>query len=110
MALILKMAGGGFGGVPNAAQFPASMQVDYVHAYALADGSSVVVHTAPMAPAATLYDAGATSGQVGGPSRRPRDRPVFRCRHARRRSGIERLRLAPHGPTIRAGSALNAGA
>ena len=67
MALILNMAVGGFGGTPNAAQFPAAMQVDYVHAYALADGSSIVQHTAPTAPVATLHDDGSASGQVSTP-------------------------------------------
>jgi beta-glucanase (GH16 family)/Ca2+-binding RTX toxin-like protein len=58
MALILDMAVGGFGGTPNNADFPASMQVDYVRAYALADGSSIVDYTTPTVPAATIQASG----------------------------------------------------
>jgi Ca2+-binding RTX toxin-like protein len=47
MYMILNMAIGGYGGPPDAAAFPASMQVDYVRAYALPDGSSVVDHSTP---------------------------------------------------------------
>ena len=64
MALILNLAVGGFGGQPDPAAFPAGLQVDYVHAYALADGSSIVEHTNPVAPVDTLHDDGATSGQA----------------------------------------------
>ncbi|MDB5416776.1 MAG: exsH, partial [Phenylobacterium sp.] len=39
MYLIANFAVGGFGGNPDAAQFPANFQIDYIHAYALADGS-----------------------------------------------------------------------
>ena len=42
MYMIVNMAIGGYGGPPDAAAFPASMQVDYVRAYALGDGSTVV--------------------------------------------------------------------
>src|SRR6185312_10879434 len=64
MALILNMAVGGFGGPPNAAQFPATYQIDYIHAFALADGSSIVQHGTPVAPVDTIHDDGATSGQA----------------------------------------------
>ncbi|HEV2533293.1 family 16 glycosylhydrolase [Phenylobacterium sp.] len=47
MYLIANLAVGGFGGNPNGAQFPASMQIDYIHAYALPDGSSVVHNLTP---------------------------------------------------------------
>ena len=67
MALILNLAVGGFGGTPNAAAFPASMQVDYIHAYALADGSSIVDHTTPVAPVDTLHDDGNGAGQANMP-------------------------------------------
>jgi beta-glucanase (GH16 family) len=65
MALLLNLAVGGFGGAPQAAQFPATLQVDYVRAYALADGSSLVQRSAPTAPVDTFHDDGAASGQKG---------------------------------------------
>jgi beta-glucanase (GH16 family) len=65
MALIVNMAVGGWGGTPDTTKFPAQMQIDYVRAYALADGSSQVVHTTPDAPVDTLRESGgATSGQT----------------------------------------------
>ena len=67
MSLIVNLAVGGWGGTPNAAAFPAQLNIDYVRAYALADGSSEVVHTTPSAPVGTLLDNGATSGQVNSP-------------------------------------------
>ena len=42
MYMLVNLAVGGYGGPPDPAAFPASMQVDYVRAYALPDGSSVV--------------------------------------------------------------------
>ncbi|HEX4192821.1 MAG TPA: glycoside hydrolase family 16 protein, partial [Stellaceae bacterium] len=54
MGMILNMAVGGWAGNPVASEFPATMQVDYVHAYALADGSTVVDHLTPTVPAATI--------------------------------------------------------
>jgi beta-glucanase (GH16 family) len=63
MAMIVNLAVGGWGGTPNAAQFPAQLNIDYVRAYALADGSSQVVQATPTAPVATLHDDGAASGQ-----------------------------------------------
>jgi serralysin len=55
MGMILNMAiGGPWAGNPDAADFPVTMQVDYVHAYALADGSTTVDHPTPRAPAATI--------------------------------------------------------
>ncbi|MDB5466928.1 MAG: exsH [Phenylobacterium sp.] len=67
MAMILNLAVGGWGGNPNAATFPANLKIDYVHAYALADGSTQVVHDTPVAPVATLHDDGATGGQANVP-------------------------------------------
>ncbi|HVI33970.1 Calx-beta domain-containing protein [Phenylobacterium sp.] len=68
MALIVNMAVGGWGGEPNSLQFPAEMKVDYVRAYALADGSTVIERGEPEPPAATLRaDGGATSGQTNVP-------------------------------------------
>jgi beta-glucanase (GH16 family) len=65
MALIINLATGGWGGATNPAEFPAQMQIDYVHVYALADGSSQVVHEDPTPPVATLReDGGVTSGQA----------------------------------------------
>ncbi len=47
MYMLANLAVGGYGGQPNGADFPASMQIDYVRAYALGDGSSVVQHATP---------------------------------------------------------------
>jgi beta-glucanase (GH16 family) len=63
MAMVLNLAVGGFGGPADASQFPAQYQIDYIHVYGLADGSSVVQQGAPAAPVDTLRDDGATSGQ-----------------------------------------------
>jgi Ca2+-binding RTX toxin-like protein len=67
MAMLVNLAVGGWGGKPDAAAFPAHMQVDYVHAYALADGSSQVVTGPPTQPVDTLIDNGASSGQTNSP-------------------------------------------
>jgi beta-glucanase (GH16 family)/Ca2+-binding RTX toxin-like protein len=68
MALILNMAVGGWGGTADPSQFPATLKVDYIKAYALADGTTQVVHETPEAPAATLREHGAvTSGAVNSP-------------------------------------------
>jgi len=56
MGMIVNMAIGGFGGVPNGSEFPATMNIDYVKAYALADGSSVVKTMTPDAPISTIQD------------------------------------------------------
>jgi beta-glucanase (GH16 family) len=67
MAMILNMAVGGWGGNPDPSMFPATLKVDYVKAWALSDGSTQVVRETPETPAATLRDAGLTSGQVHAP-------------------------------------------
>ena len=54
MYLITNLAVAGFGGNPDPSKFPASMQIDYIHAYGLADGSSTVEHLTPLAPGGTL--------------------------------------------------------
>ncbi|WP_374577306.1 hypothetical protein [Phenylobacterium sp. J367] len=65
MALIVNLAVGGWGGEPVEGQFPTHMKVDYVRAYALADGSTQVVHETPEIPVGTLRSQGGpTSGQV----------------------------------------------
>jgi len=64
MSLILNMAVGGFGGTPNPADFPAQYKVDYVHAFALSDGSSIVQTAPAVAPVDTIRDDGPTSGQT----------------------------------------------
>jgi beta-glucanase (GH16 family) len=71
MGMILNMAiGGPWAGNPDAADFPVMMQVDYVRAYALADGSTVVEHPTPTVPAATIradgseIDAGSAQAQL----------------------------------------------
>jgi beta-glucanase (GH16 family)/Ca2+-binding RTX toxin-like protein len=56
MAMILDLAVGGWGGNPDATQYPASMNIDYVRAYALADGSSIVQTGQPAAPYSTIQD------------------------------------------------------
>jgi beta-glucanase (GH16 family)/Ca2+-binding RTX toxin-like protein len=67
MAMILNLAVGGWGGTPDASKFPATLQVDYVHAYALADGSTQVVTQTPQLPVDSMHDDGAASGQVNTP-------------------------------------------
>jgi Ca2+-binding RTX toxin-like protein len=47
MYLIANYAVGGFGGNPNPGAFPDGFKIDYIRAYALADGSSTVVHLTP---------------------------------------------------------------
>ncbi|HEX3699439.1 MAG TPA: family 16 glycosylhydrolase, partial [Phenylobacterium sp.] len=66
MYMLANLAVGGFGGNPTAADFPAQLQIDYIHAYALADGSSTVEHLTPLAPGGTLKLAGAA--QAGEPA------------------------------------------
>ncbi len=65
MALIVNLATGGWGGNADASQFPAELKIDYIRAYALADGSSQVVNGTPERPVDTLLDQGATSGHDG---------------------------------------------
>ncbi|MCR5875230.1 family 16 glycosylhydrolase [Phenylobacterium sp. J426] len=68
MALIVNMAVGGWGGEPNELMFPAEMKIDYVKAYALASGETVIERGEPEPPAATLRaSGGATSGQTNVP-------------------------------------------
>ena len=62
MGMILNMAMGGWGGEPVANQFPAQLNVDYVRAYALADGSTVVQTPTPTAPIGTLQDVAQPGG------------------------------------------------
>jgi beta-glucanase (GH16 family)/Ca2+-binding RTX toxin-like protein len=58
MAMIVNLAVGGWGGNPDFGAFPAQLKVDYVRAYALADGSSQVVRLQPEPAAATLRSSG----------------------------------------------------
>jgi beta-glucanase (GH16 family)/Ca2+-binding RTX toxin-like protein len=68
MAMIVNLAVGGWGGEPNSLQYPAEMKIDYVRAYALADGSTVTETGTPEMPAATMRnDGGLTSGAVNTP-------------------------------------------
>ena len=64
MAMIVNLATGGWGGATDASQFPAQLKVDYIHAYALADGSSQVVTGTPARPVDTLIDEGAAAGHT----------------------------------------------
>jgi Ca2+-binding RTX toxin-like protein len=66
MYMILNMAVGGYGGQPVASQFPASLQVDYVHAYALADGSTQVAHGLPPSSYGTDGNDSLTAPAGGG--------------------------------------------
>ncbi|MDB5445782.1 MAG: exsH [Phenylobacterium sp.] len=66
MYMLANLAVGGYGGPPNSAAFPASLQIDYIRAYALADGSSQVLNLTPLAPGGTLKVSGGTvAGQPG---------------------------------------------
>jgi beta-glucanase (GH16 family) len=56
MAMIVDLAVGGWGGNPDDSQFPANMNIDYIRAYSLADGSSIVQTGTPAAPVATIQD------------------------------------------------------
>ncbi len=62
MALIVNLAVGGWGGTPDASQFPTQMKVDYVRAYSLADGSTQVVRETPEAAVGTLRAVGGSTG------------------------------------------------
>lgn len=64
MAMIVNLAVGGWGGNPDFAAFPAQLKIDYVRAYALADGSTKVVQAAAEAPIATLRTAGAAGSEA----------------------------------------------
>ncbi|WP_309090934.1 family 16 glycosylhydrolase [Phenylobacterium sp.] len=67
MSLIVNLAVGGWGGNPDFSAFPAQLKVDYVRAYALADGSTQAAVLTPEAPAATLRSAGSSAGAVNTP-------------------------------------------
>ncbi|WP_310541734.1 type I secretion C-terminal target domain-containing protein [Phenylobacterium sp.] len=67
MSLIVNLAVGGWGGAPDPAAFPAKLNVDYVRAYALSDGSTEVLNLTTPLPVATLQDNGPASGQVNKP-------------------------------------------
>jgi serralysin len=54
MFMIANMALGGWSGAIDDAHIPAQMKIDYVHAYALADGSSHTVDSATAGLSATL--------------------------------------------------------
>lgn len=62
MSLIINLAVGGWGGEPDPGAFPASLKIDYVRVYDLADGSAEVVTAEPEAPVATLTEAGSSAG------------------------------------------------
>ena len=51
MYMIANLALGGWGGTLDTTQLPAELKIDYIRAYALADGSSTVVsHLPPLSP------------------------------------------------------------
>lgn len=55
MYMIVNLGAGGWGGQWNDNQLPAGEQIDYIRAYALADGSTVVSHmTPPNSPSGTI--------------------------------------------------------
>lgn len=66
MSIIANLAVGGWGGEPNAANFPASLKIDYIRVYGLADGSAVVNHETPETPAGTLRAVGGQTHLGGG--------------------------------------------
>jgi Ca2+-binding RTX toxin-like protein len=77
MAMIVNLAVGGWGGTPEAGQFPTHMKVDYVRAYALAGGGTEVVRESPEIPVGTLRTAGGpTSGQANVPETFADGQPV----------------------------------
>jgi beta-glucanase (GH16 family) len=62
MYMIANMALGGWGGNVDDSQLPAQMHIDYMHAYALADGSSTVaLDTAPADASGAGPDTGSAS-------------------------------------------------
>ncbi len=67
MSLIVNLAVGGWGGNPDFGAFPAQLKVDYVRAYALADGSTIMNQTAAETPVATLKTAGSSAGAANTP-------------------------------------------
>ncbi|MDB5461437.1 MAG: exsH, partial [Caulobacteraceae bacterium] len=54
MYMMLNMAVGGWGGPIDNSAYPATMQVDYVRVYGLADNSQIVQKSTPAGPAGTL--------------------------------------------------------
>ncbi|MFC3069484.1 family 16 glycosylhydrolase [Phenylobacterium soli] len=64
MYLIANFAVGGFGGTPDASAFPDTFKIDYIRAYGLADGSSVVEHLTPTAQD-TLPGGGSSDATAG---------------------------------------------
>jgi beta-glucanase (GH16 family) len=59
MYMIANLALGGWGGNVDPSQLPAQLKIDYIHAYALADGSSsVALNTAPADTAGAGPDTG----------------------------------------------------
>jgi len=74
MYMIANLALGGWSGAVDDAHMPAQMKIDYIHAYALADGSSTTVASAtagladtkPIAAGASGYEPAATGVAAGG--------------------------------------------
>jgi beta-glucanase (GH16 family) len=67
VGMILNLAVGGWGGEANPDQFPATMNVDYLRVYALADGSSEVTTGTPAAPYATIQEPDAPGSTTAQP-------------------------------------------
>jgi len=70
MYMIANLALGGWGGAVDPGQLPAEMKIDYIRAYALADGSSTVAldtaHTGGSPVPATPVASGGGGGGSGG--------------------------------------------
>jgi beta-glucanase (GH16 family) len=102
MSLIANLAVGGWGGTPNASEFPAQMEIAYIRAYALADGASVVVHSTPVPPAATIR---ANGSPVSSTSSTAQIQPVkFHGGAPVTSDGIIFLQSAPHSGDLPAGT------
>jgi beta-glucanase (GH16 family) len=67
MYMIANLALGGWGGDVDASQLPAQLKIDYIHAYALADGSSTVsLDTAPADSSGAGPDTGLAASDAAG--------------------------------------------
>lgn len=72
MSIIANLAIGGWGGEPDSRDFPASLKIDYIRVYGLADGSHVATYETPETPAGTMkasgqINLGGGSPQLAGP-------------------------------------------
>jgi beta-glucanase (GH16 family)/Ca2+-binding RTX toxin-like protein len=66
MFMIANLALGGWGGTIDNSAMPAQMKIDYIHAYALADGSSTTVDSPTAGLSATAPIGSTGGGSTGG--------------------------------------------